>query len=120
MRKNTKTDPGLIELINNLKKQSWTNKAPIWRDIAKRFEKPLGNWSEVNVSKLARVVKSNETVIIPGKLLGTGNIEFPVTVAAYRASDSARTKITKAGGKVISINQLLTQNPKGKGVRIIG
>jgi large subunit ribosomal protein L18e len=120
MTKSTKTNPILEELIRDLKKQSWNNQAPIWRDIAKRFEKSLKNWSEVNISRIARYVKNNETIIIPGKVLGTGEIDFPVTVAAFSASETAKQKITNAGGKIISINELMTQNPKGKGVRIIG
>ena len=120
MKKAIKTNPTLQELIHDLKKKSWDVKAPIWRDIAIRFEKPSRNWSEVNITHLARNVKSNETIIIPGKLLGNGDITFPVTVAAFSASSAARTKISSAGGKLITIRELMTQNPKGKGVRIIG
>jgi large subunit ribosomal protein L18e len=120
MKKTNKTNPILNDLIRDLKMRSKDNKAPIWRDIAKRFEKSLQNWSEVNISRIARNVKSNETIIIPGKLLGSGQIDIPVTVAAFKASESAKVKITKAGGKVLTIRELLDQNPKGKGIRIIG
>jgi large subunit ribosomal protein L18e len=120
MAKSTKTNPNLEELIRDLKKNSWDNKAPFWRDIAKRFEKPLKNWSEVNISSIRRNVKTNETIIIPGKLLGTGDIDFPVTVAAFSASKTAEAKITKAGGKILTIRELLAVNPKGKNIRIIG
>lgn len=120
MTGHNKTNPVVNALIKDLRKKSWENKAPIWKDIARRFEKPLRNWSEVNVSHIARVVKSNEIIIVPGKLLGTGNIDIPVTVAAFSASEAAKVKITKAGGKIISIRDLMNSNPKGKGVRIIG
>jgi large subunit ribosomal protein L18e len=120
MKKTSKTNPILQELIHDLKKKSWDAKAPLWRDIAKRFEKSSQNWSEVNITHLSRNVKTNETIIIPGKLLGNGDIAFPVTVAAFSASEAARAKISTAGGKIITIRELMTQNPKGKGVRIIG
>ena len=120
MKTSKKTNPVIVELINDLKKQSWKSKAPIWRDIAKRFERPLKNWSEVNISRIARNVKANETIIIPGKLLGTGEITIPVTVSAFNATNNALNKITKAGGKFVPIKRLMTDNPKGKGVRIIG
>ena len=120
MKKGIKTNPMLKDLIKVMKKKSYENKAPIWRDIAKRFEKPKQNWSEVNISHIARNVKPNETIIIPGKLLGTGKIDFPITVAAFNTSNTAETKISKAGGKIITIEKLMTDNPKGKGVRIIG
>jgi len=120
MKKTSKTNPILQELIKDLKKKSWDSKAPLWRDIAVRFEKPSRNWSEVNINHLSRIVKSNETIIIPGKLLGSGEINIPVTVAAFSVSESARSKIASAGGSVITIRDLMTQNPKGKGIRIIG
>ncbi|MGA1820164.1 MAG: 50S ribosomal protein L18e [Thermoplasmatota archaeon] len=115
-----KTDPGLVSLISDLKKASRENDAPIWRDIAKRLEKPSRVWAEVNISRLALHTEKGETLIIPGKLLGAGEIDYPVTVAAFKASRGAADKITAAGGSVLSISQLIQSNPKGKGVRIMG
>ena len=106
--------------IQNLKQASWKNGAPIWRDIAKRLEKPINHWAEVNVSKIAMYARVDETVLIPGKLLGCGEIDRAVTVAAYRASAGGRKKIANAGGKVISISELVDENPKGRRVRILG
>ena len=40
MKKGIKTNPMLKDLIKVMKKKSYENKAPIWRDIAKRFEIP--------------------------------------------------------------------------------
>jgi large subunit ribosomal protein L18e len=65
-------------------------------------------------------VKKDETIIVPGKLLGAGDIEYPVTVAAFKTTKGAKIKITAAGGTVLSIPELVRKNPKGKGVRIIG
>lgn len=41
-------------------------------------------------------------------------------VAAYSVSSGARSKIEAAGGRVMSIRELMDENPKGKGVRILG
>lgn len=120
MRKIRKTNRNLVELIHELKKKAHENEAPIWRDVARRLEVPSRNWAEVNVSKIARYAGENETIIIAGKLLGSGNIDKKVTVAAYRASKSAKKKIEDAGGKVISIIELVEANPKGSNVRIMG
>ena len=115
-----KTDPGLVSLIFDLKTASRENDAPIWRDIAKRLEKPSRVWAEVNISRLALYTKKGETLIIPGKLLGAGEIDYPITVAAFKATRGARQKITAAGGSVLSISQMVEDNPKGKGIRIMG
>ncbi len=115
-----KTNELLIKLIADLKKHSYENHAPIWKDIAKRLEKPSKSWAEVNIRRLAKYAKKGDTVIVPGKLLGSGNLDVPVTVAAYSFSESAKIKIRNSGGKSISISELVKINPKGKNIRIIG
>ena len=115
-----KTNPNLVRLIDDLLKASAENKAKVWKDIAERLAKPLRNYAEVNVGKIDRYVKENEIAVVPGKVLGSGEITKPVTVAAWRFSESARRKIESAGGRTLSIWDLLKENPSGKNVRIMG
>jgi len=42
-----------------------------------------------------------------------------VTVAALNASSTARSAIVAAGGSLISIDELMKQIPKGRGITII-
>jgi len=53
-------------------------------------------------------------------VLSVGTLNKKVDVAAMNFSDEARNKIISAQGKVLSIKELLTQNPEGKNVRILG
>ena len=115
-----KSNDHLVELISLLKRESFKSKAPIWKDIAKRLERPSSQGAEVNLSRLARFCEKGETVIIPGKVLGSGDLDKALTIAAYASSTSARKKIKKAGGKLISIQELIKENPKGSNVRIMG
>ena len=115
-----KTNPELISLIKSLKQKSREESVGIWRDIAERLEKPLRVWPEVNVSKIERYAQEHEVIIVPGKVLGSGNITKKVTVSAFKFSKEAKDKIESVGGKVLSINELMAINPKGKGVKIIG
>ena len=55
-----------------------------------------------------------------GKVLSVGNITKKVQVAAFNFSDEARKKIEQAKGKVLTIQELIQQNPEGKNVRILG
>ncbi len=96
------------------------NKSPIWRDIAKRLEKSRKNWAYINVGHLERHAKKDETIIIPGKLLGAGRLKKPLTVAAFSHSSSAATKVAKAGGKLVGIRDLLYENPNGTNIRVMG
>ncbi len=115
-----KTNPNLEELILELKRLSRENQAPIWRTVAKKLEKPSRVWAEVNISSIDKHAQAKEFVLVPGKLLGTGNLTKPVNVAAYSASQAAIEKVEKAGGKFMTYTELAAQNPKGSGIRIMG
>ncbi len=114
-----KTNPRLTTLIALLKNQSRENEAKIWREIASRLETPNRNYAEVNLSKINRYAQDGETIIVPGKVLGSGMLEQSVKVAALNFSASATSKITDAKGQCMTIEQLLRDNPKGSGVRIL-
>ncbi len=116
---NRKTNPNLVKLIDELLKASAENKAPIWKDIAERLAKPKRLYAEVNVSKIQRYASEGETVVVPGKVLGGGRISKAVTVAALSFSETAKRKIIEAGGRCISIRELMETNPRGSGVRIM-
>lgn len=119
-RNKIKTNPNLIALINNLKKQANENDAPIWKDIALRLEKPSRNWPVVNLDKINRYIKENETALIPGKVLSDGNLTKKINVAAWSFSEKSLEKIKKSGGKHMSIEELSKNNPKGENIRILG
>lgn len=119
-KRSSKTNPHLLTLIQHLKDAGRTNEACIWRDIASRLESPASSWAEVNVSRLDMYANDDEVIVVPGKLLGAGEIKKKVTVAAFRASDQAKKKIASAGGQSVSIEELIAKNPKGSKVRIMG
>jgi large subunit ribosomal protein L18e len=74
----------------------------------------------VNVSRLNRYTKEGETVAVPGKVLGSGKANHPMTVAAFSFSDKAQSKILKAKGSCISIRELMEKYPEGANVRVMG
>jgi large subunit ribosomal protein L18e len=115
-----KTNPALITLIEGLKKTAYENKAPIWKDIAERLEKPLRNWPEVNLHRIDMYIHEKETALIPGKVLSPGKLTKKVSIAAWSFSEKASEKIKKAGGKTLTIEELVKNNPKGKDIRILG
>jgi len=120
MAKTAKTNPNLQRVVQGLRDVSREAGSAIWRDVADRLERSRKNWSEVNLSRLSRYATKGEQVVVPGVILGTGEISMPVTVAAFRASGAARKKIEAAGGKAVSLLELAVQNPKGSGIRIMG
>ncbi|MBN1502557.1 50S ribosomal protein L18e [Candidatus Woesearchaeota archaeon] len=107
-------------LIENLKKTSIEQKVNIWKRIACELEKPTKKRRAVNLSKINRYIKNNDTVIVPGKVLGMGELDKKVTIAAYTFSGQAISKILSSGSHAVSIEELLKKNPKGSKIRIIG
>ena len=115
-----KENPELITIIKKLKEGSRKNGVKIWRDVAERLERPNRLYAEVNLSKIERYSNDGEIIVVPGKVLGSGNITKKVTVAAWKFSKKAQEKIKKAGGRVLTLDAIINENPKGSKVRIMG
>lgn len=113
------TDPNTRALINVLRKTSTEHDTGIWKRVAELLSAPTRKRATVNVSKIQRHTNDGDTIVVPGKVLGSGILTNKVTVAALNASTSARLMIIDAGGSLISIHELLNQAPSGKGVTII-
>jgi len=110
------TNQTLVRLIRELKKASAKEKAPIWKRIAKDLEKPSRQRREVNLTRINKHTKAKESIVVPGKVLGTGELKHEVTIAAWQFSEGAKKKVKQA----LTIPELIKKNPKGKNVRIIG
>jgi large subunit ribosomal protein L18e len=114
------TNPELIALIRDLKKKSQESQTELWRNLAERLASSKRSRVAVNVSRLNRHTKEGETVVVPGKVLGAGKADHPLTVAAFAFSDMAKSKILKGKGNCLSIRDLMKKNPTGKNVKLMG
>ena len=109
------------QLIALLEKTTRKEKKALWLDIAERLGKPRRQRASINLwklNKLARIFKG-KTLLVPGKVLAKGDFEEKADIAAFEFSDQAKTKIEKAGGKALSIEELLEKKTKANGVIII-
>ncbi|MBU0530743.1 MAG: 50S ribosomal protein L18e [Candidatus Aenigmatarchaeota archaeon] len=91
---------------------------PLWKGVAKGINKPRRGRHEINLGDIEKHAKAKETLVVPGVVLGSGNITKPVTIAALKFSDQAQKMIEKVGGKCMSIQDLMDSKPKH--VRILG
>ena len=114
--KSETTNPNLRNLIISLKKAE----KDIWTRIASDLERSRRQRRTVNLARINLYCAAKEIALVPGKVLGDGDITKKLTVAALNFSGEAKLKIEKAGGKAITITELLQTNPDAKGVRIIG
>jgi len=114
----SKTNPRLRSLIADLKTAARNSGADVWSDVAERLEKPRRTHAEVNLGRIERYAQEDETVVVPGKVLGSGVLQKDVTVAAVDFSGTARTKIDQVG-ETATLEQVLENNPEGANVRVI-
>jgi len=120
MKRTGPTNQSLKAVIEELKKVSIEKGISLWPRIASDLEMPSRNRRIVNLSKLNFCTKENEVVVVPGKVLGAGSLDHKITISAFQFSDSAVEKLSKNGSRIIPLKQLISEDPKGKRIRIIG
>lgn len=118
MKRTGPTNIHLRLLIKRLKQASRVHKAPVWRAVAYHLSKPRRQRVEVNLSRINRYVEDGDVVVVPGKVLGSGELTKKVTVAAWKFSRTAIAKL-RGKGEAITIEELIQRNPEGRGVKII-
>ena len=114
----SKTNPRLNSLIADLKSAARNSGGDVWSDVAQRLEKPRSTHAEVNLGRIERYAQDDETVVVPGKVLGSGALRKEVTVAAVDFSGTAQTKIEQVGD-TMKLEEALEENPDGSNVRVI-
>ena len=110
----------LIKQIEELRTKGYKENCAFMIKLADELAKPERIRRDVDLSRIERFATKGETIVVPGKLLADGLISKNVTIATWASSEAARQKVEKAGGKVITIEELIKKNPKGSKVKIIG
>ncbi len=73
----------------------------------------------INLSRLTRLTKSGQSVVVVDRVLGTGMLAHPLTVAALGFSASAKKGIEKSGGKAVKFEEMMAKNPSGKDLSVL-
>jgi large subunit ribosomal protein L18e len=105
--------------IRKLIRDLWKTKIKIWKTVSKKLSGPRRNRVKANLYHINKHTKKNDVIIVPGKILGMGELDHTLTIACLEYSKSAKKKVESSGSKLISIEELLELNPKGSGVKII-
>jgi large subunit ribosomal protein L18e len=105
--------------IRELKTAKKRTGQPIWGALAEELDKPKRVRVDVNLSSINRLTKEGEIAAIPGKVLASGSLEHPVTVAAFSFSEEAKEKITAAGGEAKTLTQLAAEGVDPSKVKLI-
>ena len=105
---------GQMPLIRRLPKIGFRSKRPILYQVVNldhlsRFK--AGSVIDAKTLKDKGLIKN---IYRPFKILGSGELKHAVTVQAYSFSKSAADKITKAGGKMQTIDQKFLKQEESK------
>ena len=104
-----------------LEKTGRKSKNAIWLDLATRLGKPRRQRPSTNlwkIEKLAKIFKG-KNLVVPGKVLGQGQIAEKASVIAFEFSETAKEKIKKAGGKAMQIEEAIEQKITPKTMVIV-
>lgn len=101
------TNPELKKLIVQLRK----SKVKEYAAIAKILQKPRRAKEEVNLHALEHAAQESTNIIVPWKVLGSGEITKAVRVFSFAFSQKAKEKIIAAGGDCLPLHELVNEEP---------
>lgn len=109
-RTKKKRNPEIVETISLAKKNNLL-------DLAKKLSGPSRLYININLDELNKL-NSNKIIVI-GKILGYGEINKKINIAALGFSEKAREKLKKSGCETNRIIEVIKNNKKLEGVEII-
>jgi len=108
-----KTNPAVADTLNlALKNKNWL-------PIAKTVSSSRRKYSKINLEDIESKTTAGDTVIVVGKVLGTGEVTKKVRICAFGFSKSALSKLKKTKSEPVSILEEIKKNPKAEGIKII-
>jgi len=109
-----KTNVDLIKtIISGKKKESWLL-------VSKKISGPRRKRISVNLEEINEQVKDNDIAVIPGRVLGNGEIKKKIKISALGYSENARKKLLESKVEFNLIGEEIKSNPEGKGIRVLG
>ena len=108
-----KTNPEVVKTIEAAKKHE------NWIKVGAFLSGSTRKYHSVNLKNIDLKTKEGDTVVVLGKVVGTGDMTKRIRICALSFSSSAREKLKSNKSEIISIFQEIEKNPKAQGVKII-
>ncbi len=94
------------KIIEELKKE----KKKFYKEVARRLKKCPG----VDISKIERLAKDNETIVVPGRVIGNSKMTKKVKIYAYAFSSVAEKNIIASGSSALGMEEFLKNKELGR------
>lgn len=108
-----KTNAELVSTIREAKKYKQ------WMILAKILASSTKKQPAINLYEIEKATTAGDTLIVPGKVLGIGDITKKIRLCALSFSESAREKLKASKSEAVSILEEIKKNAKAEGVRIL-
>lgn len=108
-----KMDSEIVSTILEAKK----NKE--WVKIAQIISGSTRNYSSINLKEINRKSSEGDTIVVPGKVLGSGELDKKVKICALKFSVSAVEKMRSSKSEAVTLIDEIKKNPKAQGIKVI-
>jgi large subunit ribosomal protein L18e len=113
-----KLNPELAETILEAKKKKK------WLEIAGILSSPRRKKISLNLDQISRIAaekkaKSEDKIVVPGKVLGEGELDKKIKLVAFSFSKSAQDKLKSNKASYSTILEEIKSNPEAKGIKIL-
>ena len=112
-RTRKKTNSSTQEIVRSALKQK------AWSHIAQILSASTRSYSSVNLEEIDKATKAGDIVVIPGKILSSGELTKKVRICALGISSSAKDKLKETKSEFVSILDEIKKNPKAEGLKIL-
>ena len=113
LRLRRKTNPELAETIQ------FANKSPPWKELAQILSRSTKKYSSINLWDIEKQTSAGDTIIIPGKVLSSGEVTKKLRICALSISEKAKEKLKASKSEFVTIKEEIIKNPKAEGIKII-
>lgn len=114
-RADKKTNPVILEAIAAALK----TKSKAWHAVAQRLSAATRLYDSKNLSEIDTTTTAGDTVVVLGKVLGSGDITKKIRIAALSFSQSAANKLKKTKSEAVFITEEIAKNQKAAGVKFL-
>ncbi|MCX6748797.1 MAG: 50S ribosomal protein L18e [Candidatus Pacearchaeota archaeon] len=108
-----KLNPEVVETIFQAKK----NKK--WLEVADILTRPRRIKTILNLDQIDKESKEGDTIVVPGKVLGEGNVTKKIRIVALQFSEEARKKLKDKKCEVVSLKEEIAKNKEAKGINVL-
>jgi len=112
-RMHKKTNPGLAAAIY------LALKTPAWLKLAKLLSQSTKKQSSVNLGEIDKQTSMGDSVLVPGRVLGVGEITKKIRICSFGISKEALERLSKTRSEWVYILDEIKKNPKAEGLKII-